>query len=53
VNNDGIEDFDIADQFFPLGVKHDRRGGAFPTNGSYSNGNLVIFTTRISEPRPD
>ncbi|MGA8433176.1 MAG: hypothetical protein WB729_25365 [Candidatus Sulfotelmatobacter sp.] len=41
VNNDGIEDFDIADQFFPIGVK--RQGGAFPTNGSYSNGNLVIF----------
>jgi hypothetical protein len=26
-----------------MGVKHGRQGGAFPTNGSYSNGNLVVF----------
>jgi hypothetical protein len=50
LNNDGIEDFEIVNQFFPIGVKHDRQGGAFPTNGSYSNGNLVAFP-RVSPNR--
>jgi len=40
LNNDGIADFTIQDQFFPVG-RH--AGGNFPTNGSYSVGNLVAF----------
>ncbi len=40
LNNDGIADFTIDNQFFPMG-RH--LGGNFPTNGSYSVGNLVVF----------
>src|SRR5580693_4228107 len=43
LNNDGIEDFDIENQFFPMGVKAGHHGGAFPTNGSYSEGNLMAL----------
>jgi hypothetical protein len=43
LNNDGIEDFDIDNQFSPMGVKGGHRGGAFPTNGSYSEGVLLAL----------
>jgi hypothetical protein len=43
LNSDGIQDFELVNQFFPLGVKAYRQGGAFPTNGSSSVGNLVVF----------
>jgi hypothetical protein len=42
VNGDGIQDFDIDNQFFPRG-HHAPAGGNFPTNGSSSVGNLVAF----------
>jgi len=50
LNNDGIEDFDIENQFFPMGVKAGHHGGAFPTNGSYSEGNLMALP-RVSPNR--
>jgi hypothetical protein len=43
LNNDGIEDFDLDNQFFPMGVKYGGHRGAFPTNGSSSVGNLQVF----------
>jgi hypothetical protein len=43
LNNDGIEDFDIDNQFSPMGVKAGHQGGAFPTNGSYSEGVLLAL----------